>query len=331
MAVFSTWIKGRLGGFGKKPKVPEYKAVDPAEEQRQAIAGNLANMPAAQELASKQNQFNVQQLQSMLATMVPGYHGIVDQQSKVVQSGLRGEMSDDVQAAVQNAAASRALAGGFGGSGSHRNLVARDFGRTSYDITQQAMDSASRWMATTAQMMPGQFDASSMFISPQQRIQYTFMNRENQFNRDWMKNQIKAAPDPYKAALGDAFIYDEKMFQDMVVGFFGGGGGTMGGGGGGGGGGGMGAMGAMGAMGGAGGGMGAAAMMCWVAREIYGPDCYKWRVFRHWLLTQAPKWFMRLYRRHGERFAGWIKNKPIIKSLIRRWMDTKLEKVYGTL
>jgi hypothetical protein len=296
MAVFGTLIKGALGGFGKKPKVPEYKPVDATHEQERAIAGNLANLPGAQELASKQNQFNVQQLQSMLSSMIPGYRGIMDQQSQVIQSGLRGEMSADVQAAVQNAAASRALAGGFGGSGAHRNLVARDFGRTSYDITQQSMDSASRWLATTASMMPGQFDASSMFISPQQRMQYAFRNRENQFNRDWMKNQVSAAPDPFKAALGDAFIEDERQIMELV--------GSV---------------------------AGMASGMCWVAREVYSPDCYKWRVFRHWLLHMAPRWFFNLYRRHGERFAGWIKNKPFIKKLIRRWMDTKLEQVYGTL
>ena len=63
---------------------------------------------------------------------------------------------------------------------------------------------------------------------------------------------------------------------------------------------------------------------CWVAREIYGENNPKWVLFREWLNNHAPKWFDRLYVKHGEKFAAWIANKPFLKSIIRKWMDSRI-------
>lgn len=69
---------------------------------------------------------------------------------------------------------------------------------------------------------------------------------------------------------------------------------------------------------------GMAMMMCWVAREVYGESNYDWVRFRNWMFTEAPLWFFNLYMQIGERFAKFIKNKPFLKKLIRRWMDSKI-------
>jgi hypothetical protein len=63
---------------------------------------------------------------------------------------------------------------------------------------------------------------------------------------------------------------------------------------------------------------------CWVAREVYGEDNPKWKLFRKWLCTQAPKWFYNLYIKHGPEFAKWIQNKHILKAFIRHWMDGRV-------
>jgi hypothetical protein len=75
--------------------------------------------------------------------------------------------------------------------------------------------------------------------------------------------------------------------------------------------------------------MGAAAVpkipgFCWVAREVYGEENPKWLMFREWLFSKAPAWFRNLYIKYGERFAEFISNKPKLKSLIRRWMDSRI-------
>ena len=88
----------------------------------------------------------------------------------------------------------------------------------------------------------------------------------------------------------------------------------------------MGGLGALG--GGLAQGIGAAgsvgAFFCWVAREVYGPANPAWMQFREWMFTESPNWFFKLYAEYGERFANWISNKPRIKSIIRKWMDSKI-------
>lgn len=66
------------------------------------------------------------------------------------------------------------------------------------------------------------------------------------------------------------------------------------------------------------------AMLCWVAREVYGAENPKWLQFRHWMVNHSPVWFFNLYAARGERFAKWISNKPRIKNLVRRWMDGRI-------
>jgi len=67
------------------------------------------------------------------------------------------------------------------------------------------------------------------------------------------------------------------------------------------------------------------AAFCWVAREVYGTKTGTWKVFRSWLLNEAPEWLVSAYIKHGPDIAQFIKNKPVLKSVIRRWMDSKIE------
>jgi hypothetical protein len=66
---------------------------------------------------------------------------------------------------------------------------------------------------------------------------------------------------------------------------------------------------------------------CWVAREVYGVDNPRWLLFRHWMLSSAPHWFFDAYARHGARFADWISDKPVFKTMLRAWMDTRVREV----
>lgn len=72
--------------------------------------------------------------------------------------------------------------------------------------------------------------------------------------------------------------------------------------------------------------------LCWVAREVYGSDNYKWLVFRDYVLNDAPEWFRSLYIKHGEKFAEFIKDKPVLKYMVRKMMDVIVNKSisYGT-
>jgi hypothetical protein len=63
------------------------------------------------------------------------------------------------------------------------------------------------------------------------------------------------------------------------------------------------------------------ASLCWVAREVYGADDPRWTEFRHWLLTDAPTWLLKVYAKHGEKFAGVVRKVPILKRALRPLMD----------
>ena len=63
---------------------------------------------------------------------------------------------------------------------------------------------------------------------------------------------------------------------------------------------------------------GAALLGCWVAAEIFGgwlkPKTCQARRFMN---LKAPAWLKNIYFTHGERFAEFIKDKPVIKALLR--------------
>jgi hypothetical protein len=70
-----------------------------------------------------------------------------------------------------------------------------------------------------------------------------------------------------------------------------------------------------------------AAFACWVAREVYGVRGIRWMIFRFWMLEKSPRLFRAGYLKYGERFANFIADKPAIKSLVRLWMDSKIDAV----
>lgn len=77
----------------------------------------------------------------------------------------------------------------------------------------------------------------------------------------------------------------------------------------------------LGSVGGGGGVASIAGAFCWVAREVYGEDNPKWIQFRYWVLHKAPIWLHDLYRNHGEQFAQYISDKPLLKALVRQVMN----------
>ena len=78
------------------------------------------------------------------------------------------------------------------------------------------------------------------------------------------------------------------------------------------------------AIGGIAGGLGTG--FCWVAREVYGFHNPAWLLFRKWMLNESPSWFRLTYLKYGERFASFIADKPRLKAVIRKWMDSKIRR-----
>lgn len=240
MAIAGALIGGALGAFGKKPTIPDLPPIDINQVQQQAIAANQKALPGAQNLVSDVNAFNQSQLQQLMEKAFPGASTKI---KDTINSMLAGEIPAEVSAQIQRSGAERAVAGGFQDTGFGRNLVARDLGLTSLQLTQQGISSAEKWLSMSTAPMA---DVSAMFVSPQQRLAFTERERAAQYNRNLLANQVEAAPDPATAALGQEI---DRFFNTAAGAGMMAAGGAMGGGG----------MGAMGGMGGLGGGGGAAA------------------------------------------------------------------------
>jgi hypothetical protein len=60
-------------------------------------------------------------------------------------------------------------------------------------------------------------------------------------------------------------------------------------------------------------------MFCWVAAAVFpkGWNDPKTHQARYFIDKVGPKWFKDLYVKHGEKFAAFIGNKPILKAVIR--------------
>jgi len=197
---------GGLLSKGSKPKVPAFKPIDFAAEQKQAIQQNIGSLESATELATKTTAAEQSQLEAQLRRAIPGYDQLISQAGKNIGANLRGEVSMDVQSQLQRSAAGRALGGGYGaGSGAGRNLAARDFGLTSMQIQNQGLAQAQNFIQQQRTFgMAQPFSISSMFITPGQRIGAMQQQQSAQYNRDMTAAQVAAMPDPTMAAFGSA-------------------------------------------------------------------------------------------------------------------------------
>ena len=61
--------------------------------------------------------------------------------------------------------------------------------------------------------------------------------------------------------------------------------------------------------------------VCWVARAAFGPEDIRWRIFRQWLVDDAPAWFRAAYVRYGPPVGAWLESRETAKALVRRAMN----------
>ena len=221
---------GFLGGlFGDRPSVPPWQNISLDQQQKQSVAANQSALPGLESLAGGVDVFNQQQLTSLMNTILPGWSDSATKASKNISSELSGEIPTDVSQALQSSDAAKSLTGGFGGSGLAGNLTARDLGITSLDLMGKGLSSMESWSSMIDQMFaPGEFNVSSMFISPQQEFQDTFENQEMAWGQQWLSSQVQAMPNPQATGLWNMLAGAGQGFRQGLS--SGGGGGDSGGG-----------------------------------------------------------------------------------------------------
>lgn len=188
--------------FGKRPTLPDWHGLDLSTEQGKAVKNNLAIAPEASKLAN----LTEDQILSMLRTAIPGFDSMRESAGVNIESMLKGEIPKDVQEAITNSAAGRNLGLGTAGSGFGRDLVARDLGITSLNLTEKGLSSAESWIASTERMLsPAMATYTNMFVTPGQQAAFDANERDKQFEHDWLGSQIEAMPDPGTAGIMHQF------------------------------------------------------------------------------------------------------------------------------
>ena len=198
--------------FGTKPKIPEFKPIDAADSQRDAIADNRAVLPQAEQLANETNAASTRTILANLERTMPGFFG---QAKENIGAQLRGEVPDDVSRFVQQVSAESGLNLGVGGGGLGRNLTGRDLGLTSMQIQQQGL---LNFQGLSQPFLQSAMSPTSMFFSPSQRLAHSINERDNAFQVDLLRSQVKAAPDPGLRGLHDTAM----EILGMVVSMYGG-------------------------------------------------------------------------------------------------------------
>jgi hypothetical protein len=221
-----------LGLRGDKPEVPPFVPIDVDEEQKKATQGNLANLPDIAALGAETNEELAKQYLGLLDQL--GLKDLYNQNTKNLESMARGELPADVENLIARKAAESGVTSGTSGSEFNKYGKLRNLGLTSLDLTQKALGSSAQWLASAS--IP-QFNFTSMFQTPSQRIATEQWNKSMKWNRDWLYNQIKALPSNEEMAYAQMLDYVATWATtaaSMGTSSMMGGGGQQGGGGGGG-------------------------------------------------------------------------------------------------
>lgn len=193
-----TLIGAAIGLAGKKPNVPPPAHVDPQAAQKAAVSGNIAALPDIEKLAKQFDQFSLDEMLSQLEKFSPGITDKLKKIPGIIGDQMKGIVPEDVQRQIKQSVGAKAFAAGFS-PGQRASLTAEAIGSTSYDIQQQGVTAAERWMAQVEGVLP-RFNYASMFITPAQQIATEQWNEVNRYNQEWLQNRITAMPSPLEQA-----------------------------------------------------------------------------------------------------------------------------------
>lgn len=183
--------------FGSKPTVPQVQPVDMGQAAIDAMRANQAALPAEEKTARQVNLFNQEQLNQMLAAAGFDMPGMGKLASAGIGRELKGELPLGDLAQQELRSVAKSFSGGYGGSGMAGDLVARDLGLTETELFGKGLSSAESWMSAVDRIYaPGMMNLAAMQFTPQQGLAHATEERNTQFERQWLQNQISAMPDP---------------------------------------------------------------------------------------------------------------------------------------
>lgn len=248
--------------------------------------------------ANQTNKFDISQALSAYTAMQPQFQNLQSQIGQNALSMSKGQMPGDVVSSIGRAAASQGVQGGYAGGGgpSGSSFAGANSAGTNLDLRNLGMTSLD--ISNMGNQLGMQLDTQAKALSPVLASPMDFLPSMSQaLSVDQSNNQLQnsasltntTAWNQYNQNTANA-IYAGGMqpWNSMMQGA------------------------AIGAQAG-----------CWVAREVFGYDSAEWKMFRCWLLFDAPLWLRNFYDKYGPQFANWIRKSkagPVVKAILRPLM-----------
>lgn len=194
---------GLFGGRQKAPPVANYQPVDVQEEQRRAIAANLANFDAAATLSAKTNDFSQAQALSLLERAIPGFGAL---QQRLLADASRdldaqGALPADVQDQLARFAAEKGVTRGTSGNFNAFNLV-KDFGFNLLDWQQASRARALNTLSTVYGLTPrvNVMSPTAMLVDPGTALSVAGQNRQAQYHAEQSALEAQTAAANHRRA-----------------------------------------------------------------------------------------------------------------------------------
>lgn len=165
--------------------------------------------------------------------MLPGFANMRDRITGVIDSKLRGELPRDVRNLLSRNAAEKGIAMGTSGSAFNEYDELRNLGLTSLGIQNEGVSQGANWIRSMPQAP--KMDFTSMFFSPQQRLNFEFQQAQANKPIEWLNHQIDALPSNLERAAAGFLDWAAttglsvaSMYTGMAMGGGSGGGGSAG-------------------------------------------------------------------------------------------------------
>jgi len=310
------------------PATVPYQNVDPTQVQNNSIQGDLGSLASASQLSGSVNTTTAQQALAARNITQPGYSNLAGALSSQATSLAQNpyQVPQSVVDQLSQYAAENNIGEGTGASSgfSQSNLL-RSLGINALQYGQTNLSAATSALSTLSGTAPNVNPTSplSFLLTPSQALQtQTTNNTNNQQIGQGAANAAATAANSNSDNLWDSITSQisplSSAIQNAITPS---GGGNSGGGNSGGGNTGPGSTNGMLAAGAPNSLALRSGTSCWVARAVFGERDPRWRRWRKWFFSSAPRWFLRIYMRYGRTWAAFINRHPALKPILAVWMN----------
>ena len=300
------------------PVTVPYQNVDPTQVQNNAIQGDLGSLGSASQLAGSVNTTTAQQALAARNITQPGYSNLAgalgSQATQLAENPYQVPQSV-VDQLSQYAAENNIGEGTGASSGFSQSNLLRSLGINALQYGQTNLSAATSALSTLSGTAPNVNPTSplSFLLTPSQALQTTTTNNtNNQQIGQGAANAAAAAANSNSNNLWDSITSQINPLSSAVQNAI-----TPSGGGNSG----AGSTNGMLAAGAPNSLAVRSGTSCWVARAVFGERDPRWRRWRKWFFSSAPRWFLRIYMRYGRTWAAFINRHPVIKPILAVWMN----------